>query len=85
MRFGLLPERGHYAEHTAQLIDSEVKRILTEAHDLARITLTERREYLETVTTRLLEREVMEGDELREILNAVPPLPVPPASDIPAV
>ena len=62
---GLLPERGHYAEHTAQLIDSEVKRILTEAHDLARTTLTERREYLEAVTTRLLEREVMEGDELR--------------------
>jgi len=82
---GLTPERGHYAEHTAQLIDSEVKRILTEAHDLARTTLTERREYLETVTTRLLEREVMEGDELREILSAVPPLPVPPASDIPPV
>ncbi len=75
LEVGLAPERGHYAEHTAQLIDSEVKRILTEAHDLARTTLLERRDYLETVTTRLLEREVMEGDELREILRAVPPRP----------
>ena len=70
----LAPERSHYAEETSQLIDSEVKRILTEAHDLARTTLSERRAYLETVTTRLLEREVMEGDELRQILAAVPPV-----------
>ena len=38
---GMAPERGHYAEHTAQLIDSEVKRILTEANDTARRVLSE--------------------------------------------
>ncbi len=86
LEVGLTPERGHYAEHTAQLIDSEVKRILTEAHDLARTTLLERRDYLETVTTRLLEREVMEGDELREILaRRLRRSRVPPASDRPPV
>jgi cell division protease FtsH len=66
---GLPAERGIYAEETARTIDLEVKRIITEAHELARRLLEERRDRLEIVTRRLLEREVMEGDELRRILN----------------
>jgi cell division protease FtsH len=62
-------ERGPYAEETARLIDSEVKRLMHDAHGLARRILTDRRDHLETVTRRLLEKEVMEGDELREILS----------------
>ena len=57
-------ERGLYGEETAQKIDAEIKRILTEAHDTARRILTDNRGKLETVTRRLLEIEVMEGDEL---------------------
>ena len=67
------PERGAYAEDTARLIDAEVKRIMTDAHDEARrdphrasATCSRR------VTRRLLEQEVMEGDELRAILNMPP-------------
>src|SRR4051794_26284063 len=67
---GMGSERGPYAEQTAELIDSEVKRIITESHELARRLLTDRRGHLETVTRRLLEKEVMEGDELRQILAA---------------
>jgi len=63
------PERGAYAEDTARLIDSEVKRIMTDAHGQARDILAGHREDLETVTRRLLEQEVMEGDELRRLLN----------------
>jgi len=62
------PERGAYAEETARLIDAEVKRIITEAHAEARRILAEKRPLLEIVTRRLLEVEVMEGDELRAIL-----------------
>jgi cell division protease FtsH len=69
---GLPAERGIYAEETARTIDLEVKRIITEAHELARRLLEERRDRLEIVTRRLLEREVMEGDELRQILNQAP-------------
>jgi cell division protease FtsH len=65
------PERGAYAEDTARLIDAEVKRIMTAAHAEARRILTERREQLETVTRRLLDQEVMEGDQLRELLGLV--------------
>jgi cell division protease FtsH len=68
------PERGAYAEDTARLIDSEVKRIMTDAHVEARRLLSEHRDQLESVTRRLLEREVMEGDELRQILG-IPRLP----------
>jgi cell division protease FtsH len=63
------PERGAYAEETARLIDSEVKRIMTDAHEDARRVLTEKRDLLERVTRRLLEIEVMEGDELRAIMG----------------
>ena len=69
------PERGAYAEDTAKLIDSEVKRIMTDAHDTARRILSKRRDMLEAVTRRLLEKEVMEGDELRSIMNVPPPPP----------
>jgi cell division protease FtsH len=71
------PERGAYAEDTARLIDAEVKRIMTEAHGEARRILTERRDQLESVTRRLLEIEVMEGEELRQMLG-LPPAAHPP-------
>ena len=63
------PERGNYAEETARLIDAEVKRIMSDAHTEARRILTEHRSELETVTRRLLEQEVMEGEELRTLLG----------------
>jgi cell division protease FtsH len=66
-------ERGLYAEETAEKIDAEIKRILTEAHDTARRILTAHREKLEDVTLRLLDVEVMEGDELRKILGTLTP------------
>ena len=62
-------ERGMYGEETAQKIDAEIKRILNEAHATARQILSNNRDKLENVTRRLLEVEVMEGDELRQILE----------------
>ena len=62
-------ERGLYAEETAQKIDAEIKRIVTDAHNTARRILTENRDKLERVTRRLLDVEVMEGEELRRLLE----------------
>jgi cell division protease FtsH len=62
-------ERGVHSEETARMIDDEVKMIVSDAHNEARRILLERRGVLETVTRRLLEKEVMEGDELREIVE----------------
>ncbi|MFB3854577.1 MAG: ATP-dependent zinc metalloprotease FtsH [Vicinamibacterales bacterium] len=62
-------ERPNYAEETAQQIDAEVRRIMTEAHARARSVLNERRETLDRVARSLLEKEVIEGEELREMVN----------------
>jgi cell division protease FtsH len=66
---GMGNERGLYSEPTAEKIDAEIKRIVTEAHDKARMILSTNREKLEKVTRRLLEVEVMEGEELRQLLT----------------
>jgi len=68
-------ERGLYAEETAQKIDAEIKRILTDAHNKAREVLSSNPDKLERVTRRLLEIEVMEGDELRRLLELPPAEP----------
>jgi cell division protease FtsH len=65
-------ERGLYGEETAQKIDAEIKRILTDAHASARRILSENRDKLEKVTRRLLDVEVMEGEELRRLLGITP-------------
>src|SRR5438034_6194725 len=62
-------ERGLYSEPTAEQIDVEIKRILTEAHDTARQILSEHRETLERVTRRLLDVEVRAGEDMRELVN----------------
>jgi cell division protease FtsH len=69
------PERGVYAEETARVIDGEVKRLVQSAETEARRILTERRDVLETLSERLLEKEVIEGDELRQIMGVTPSPP----------
>jgi cell division protease FtsH len=80
----LPPERGLYGEETAQRIDAEITRILNDAHNTARRILEENRGKLETVTTRLLEIEVMEGAELRALIGIAPPTASPDTVPLPA-
>jgi cell division protease FtsH len=79
------PERGIHGEETARLIDAEIKRILTDAHDKARAILTTHRDKLEQVTRRLLELEVMEGDELRRLLGLPKPSGHADGTPLPAI
>jgi cell division protease FtsH len=65
-------DRGPFSEDTAQQIDEEVKRIMTDAHEQARGVLRDRQPVLDTLATRLLEKEVIEGEELRAIMGEVP-------------
>jgi len=71
------PERGMYAEETAQTIDAEVRRLVMAAEASARAILEARRDVMATLSDRLLEREVVEGDELRALLT--PSAPATPA------
>ncbi|MGE0042636.1 MAG: ATP-dependent zinc metalloprotease FtsH [Vicinamibacterales bacterium] len=79
---GMPSERGPYSEDTARAIDEEVAAIVRTAHQRARQLLEERRELLETVTRRLLETEVMDGEELRRILG-VPDTGSPESTPLP--
>ncbi len=66
---GLGGERADYSEETAREIDAEVRRIVRSAHERARTLLADRRETLDRVARRLLEKEVIEGEELRAIVS----------------
>jgi cell division protease FtsH len=65
-----MPERGAYAEETARVIDVEVKRLVAEAEGSARSLLAAHRAKLDQVVEHLLDKEVIEGDDLRAILGA---------------
>jgi cell division protease FtsH len=79
-------ERGNYAEQTALQIDTEVKRILSDAHDTARSILRDHREVLDVLSERLLDKEVIEADELKAIMGPLPPkAPDPVPAEIPPV
>ncbi|PCI33208.1 MAG: cell division protein FtsH [Elusimicrobia bacterium] len=57
-----------FSEATAELIDNEVKRIIKETYAKVKGMLDKNRDLLETIATRLIEKEVVEGDELDAIL-----------------
>ena len=61
-------ERG-YSERTQQVIDTEVGDVLRRAHDRAVALLEHNRAQLLELAARLREKEVMEGEELRVVLE----------------
>ncbi len=58
-----------YSESTAKEIDEEVKQILTESFSKAKTVLGERVEKLKQIARVLLEKEVLEGDELKRLVE----------------
>jgi cell division protease FtsH len=59
-----------YSEQTAREIDQEVKRLIDESAGHAKAVLTERRAALEALAKRLMEVEVVDGDDLKSIVDA---------------
>jgi len=57
------------SEETARIIDSEVKRLVTEGWDEARKILTEKADDLEKLAQALLEYETLSGEEIRDLLE----------------
>ncbi len=64
-----------YSEHTAREIDLEVRKIIDDITDEVRAILAARQPALEAVAQRLIEKEVIDGDELRELLDQHNPGP----------
>jgi cell division protease FtsH len=59
-----ISQRRGVSEHTARQVDTEVKRILDEAHETARELLDKERDLLERIAQALLERETLDRSEI---------------------
>jgi cell division protease FtsH len=80
-----ISETRNYSEATAEAIDHEVRRLVTEARERAKQLLIEHRALLDKVAGALLEVETLQDPELTQLLESDPnepwqaPLPPEPA------
>ena len=72
-----------FSEATAVDIDKEVKRIVSSAYDKAKNILNTNREVLERIAQALLEREVLDANEVRMLIEGTP-LPEKPRTPPPS-
>jgi cell division protease FtsH len=73
-------QRKEYSEFTAQEIDGEVKRIIKEAYDRAKLLIEQYRDKLEIIANALLEFETLDGSQVNDIVKTgifTPPPPDP--------
>jgi cell division protease FtsH len=61
-----------YSEDTAQQIDAEVKKIIDETYERVKELLTSKKEKLADLAHLLLEKEVVEMEELKKLLQLEP-------------
>lgn len=64
-----ITQRQNMSEDTAKLIDQEVRRIVTEGEETARVVLTAHRTELEAITQALMEFETINGEEVKALLR----------------
>ncbi|MBZ5699769.1 MAG: ATP-dependent zinc metalloprotease FtsH [Acidobacteriia bacterium] len=62
-------EQRNYSEHTAQMIDEEVRHIIDEIYTRAKKILTRRRADLERVAAELIRKETLNRDKLDRLLS----------------
>ena len=62
--------RRSVSDATAQAIDKEVRGLVDKAHDDALAILRQNMALLETIAQKILEKEVIEGDDLKQMLEA---------------
>ena len=63
----------NYSENVATMIDEEIKRIVSEAYDLAEKTLKDNMEVLHKAAAMLIEKEKITGEELRALIKGEDP------------
>lgn len=60
-------EQRDYSEKSAELIDNEIHRLVTEAAETARRILTDKRPLLDKIAATLMEKETLEADEFEAL------------------
>jgi cell division protease FtsH len=71
-----MPRERSHSEHTAREIDQEVRRIIDTSIEKVRHILASRRASLEALAKRLIEKEVIDATELKEIIEATSTSPL---------
>jgi cell division protease FtsH len=69
LKTGFSMEERDYSEKTAEEIDAEVRRIVDRSYQRVKEIVTRRREILDGIVHRLIEKETIEEDELLEIVR----------------
>src|SRR5437016_4900131 len=77
-------QRREVSERTAELVDTELKRLLGEAYEHARDIVTKHRDQLDRLAAALLERETLDREEVDLVMAGKRLPPVAPASPPPA-
>ena len=80
-----LMTRSEYSDETARVIDEEVERILREQEERCRQTLRTHRAGLDAVAAALLERETLDGAEVRRLIDAAQGQTAPSPQPVAAV
>ena len=62
-------QRGGYSQETANAIDSEIRRLISEAHERATKLLKENRSILDNMSRVLVERETIYTEEVKMLMN----------------
>ena len=75
-------QRREISERTAELVDTEVKRILGDAYETAKTVVLEHRDGLDRLAAALLERETLDREDVELVVagKPLPPVPPPPAA-----
>ena len=71
-----LVQRREVSDHTARQVDEEVKRILDDAHSRARAIVDSNRALLSDLANALLDRETLDADEIKLLVEGRPLPPV---------
>jgi cell division protease FtsH len=75
-----MAQQKDFSEHTAQVIDSEIQRILWEGEKEAASLLKDNRRDLDRLADALIQHETLEADQIDELLKDEPSSPEQRAS-----
>ena len=78
-----IQEERNYSEEVAKIIDSEVHDIVDRARQRAYEVLTNNRDKLDLVVSKLIEQETLEADEFNKLMDGEPDAGVPVAASTP--
>lgn len=73
---GGLMNRSEYSEEVATRIDSQVRALAEEGHQMARKIVQEQREVIDRLVDLLIEKETIDGEEFRQIVAEYAEVPV---------